>query len=230
MKKARQLMIEWPAGHGGARKGAGRKRVASRRRVSHKGRPDLKRSLPLHVTCRLREGLPSLRNRETALLVMACLARACEREGFRLVEYSIQGNHLHLICEARDREALGKAMQVLLSVLARCLNRHWGRRGSVFEDRYHADVLTTPTQCRNALCYVLHNAKKHGTRPRRSGADPYSTAPWFDFTNHPSPRNDRKPASAPETWLLRSGWRRGGPLYQQSHPRPPKPKSKVHQT
>jgi REP-associated tyrosine transposase len=215
------LMIEWPLGHGGARKGAGRKRKGRRVRVSHKGRPELTGAQPVHVTCRVIQGVGSLRNPVTARLVMEWLARMCEREGFRLVEYSIQGNHLHLLCEADDREALTRAMQVLLSVLARRLNRHWGRRGQVFEDRYHAEVITTPTQCRNALLYVLHNARKHGSR--RTCPDPFSTAPWFDFTDRPNTRLDRKPAAIPTSWLMRCGWRRGGSLTVGAHPRLARP-------
>jgi len=32
----------------------------------------------------------------------------CDRLGFRLVHYSIQGNHLHLIVEAQDEKALAR--------------------------------------------------------------------------------------------------------------------------
>ena len=37
-----------------------------------------------------------------------------------------------------------------------------GQRGTVFDDRYHLEVLTTPTQTRHALCSVLQNARRHG--------------------------------------------------------------------
>ena len=223
----KQLMFEFPLPrvHGGARKGAGRKRQGKRAKVTHMARQPFGKTRGktrvLHVTCRVAEGLPGLRDRETAKLVMDYLAGHCEKVGFRVVEYSIQGNHCHLICEARDNEALSKAMNGLLSGLARVLNRHWGRKGKVFEDRYHAEILETPRQCRNALLYVLHNAKKHGSRSPKSGADPYSTAPWFPFTSCASHRTDTKPAANPRTWLLKVGWRKGGPIHLHDHPRLP---------
>ena len=231
-RKMRQLEIPWPMGHGGARKGAGRKGSGggSRARVSHGARACFGRTCVLHVTCRIGEGLPTLRDPETAKRVMDYLARSCVKEGFRIVEYSIQGNHIHMICEVDDHEALSRAMNGLLSGLARTLNRYWGRRGKVFEDRYHAEDLPTPKQCRNALNYALHNAKKHGARSPRSGADPYSTAPWFPFTSSPPSRMDAKPAAHPRTWLLRTGWRKGGEIHAHGHPSiPTKPGSKQPQ-
>jgi len=48
--------------------------------------------------------------------------------------------------------------------VAKGLNKLWARRGKVFADHYHDRILRTPREVRNALCYVLHNAKKHGLR------------------------------------------------------------------
>ena len=149
MKKSQQLEFAWRAGHGGARKGAGRKRQGARGRVSHGGRELFSsrhcskgggsKRLVLHVTCRIKEGLPSLRSAETIARLMALLARLCEREGFCIVEFSIQCNHIHLLCEAEDQASLSSAMNGILSSMARTLNRHWGRKGRVFEDRVLED-------------------------------------------------------------------------------------------
>jgi len=223
--KAKQLKFVGPLGHGGVRKGAGRPRQGDRARVSHAGREAFSKEHVVHVTCRLEMGLPSLRNARTVEVLMKHLARVCERAGFRVVEYSIQGNHIHLLCEATSSEALSAAMNGILSGMARVLNNHWGRRGRVFADRYHAELISTPTQCRNALLYVLTNAKKHGYLPLTAGTDPYSTAPWFPFDWYPSRRRDPKPAAQPRTWLLRTGWhtRSRAHLSLHDHPRIPSP-------
>ena len=226
MRKMKQMEFSWPLGHGGARKGAGRRRSGPRARVSHGTRVVFHKPRVLHVTCRICEGLPVLRDPRTVALLMNYLARVCEKAGFRLVEYSIQGTHIHMICEADDHEALAKAMNGLLSGMARKLNRHWSRKGKVFEDRYHSEIIETPTQCRNALRYVLHNAVKHGAHDPRSGADPYSTAPWFPFSSSPNQRTANKPAAAPATWLLREGYLRKGPIHLHDHPRSPTHKPK----
>jgi REP element-mobilizing transposase RayT len=52
---------------------------------------------------RLREGLPTLRRKETRDAVARAFAAGRDRFGFRLTQFSLQSNHLHLIAEACDR-------------------------------------------------------------------------------------------------------------------------------
>jgi hypothetical protein len=53
----------------------------------------------------------------------------------------------------------------------------------VFPDRYHAEIVTTPTHARHTLSYVLNNWRKHKEdrvpATRRWLLDPYSTARSF---------------------------------------------------
>ncbi|MBL8898014.1 MAG: hypothetical protein JNM84_10325, partial [Planctomycetes bacterium] len=125
--------------------------------------------------------------------------------------------HLHLLVEADDRTCVARGMNALLSPLARALNKLWGRRGKVFPERYHDEVISTPTQARNALRYVLQNGKKHGVVAQAS-IDLCSSAPVFDgWIERPSiaaiPIAPGVAAVAPaSTWLLTSGWRRHGLL------------------
>ena len=67
------------------------------------------RRLPAHVTLRLRSGLPSLRSVPVVAEIARTFRIARARPGFRLVQYSLQGNHAHLIVEAVDADALGRA-------------------------------------------------------------------------------------------------------------------------
>ena len=71
--------------------------------------------------------------------------------GLRVVEYTVQSNHLHLLVEVSNHPALSRGMIGLTVRLARGLNRLWRRRGRVFPDRYHARALTSPREVRNAL-------------------------------------------------------------------------------
>jgi REP element-mobilizing transposase RayT len=84
-----------------------------------------------------------------------------DRFGFRLVHFSVQGNHVHLLVEAKDEKALAKGMGGLGVRVARGLNKVMGRAGKVLDDRYHAHVLRTPTEVRRARSYLLQNARKH---------------------------------------------------------------------
>jgi putative transposase len=202
-------------GRGGPRPGAGRKRKAPRPGVSHKARPLLAARHPVHVTSRLAAGLPSLRNKDTLRRLHQVFCAAQAQLGMRVVVFSIQTNHVHWIAEARDARALARGMQGLHVRLARALNRHWHRTGTVFGDRYHARTLKTPREVRNALGYVLHNARRHGARAH--GVDPYSSGAWFDGWKRPLTAPTRtdalvRPVSEARTWLLRTGWTRHGCL------------------
>src|SRR5262252_8495835 len=144
---------------GGRRAGAGRK-PGLRSRVAHASR-DRFRRLPAHVTLRLRPNLPSLRTVAIVRELERSFAAGCARPGFRLVHYSLQGNHAHLIVEATNRDALGRGMKAVGSRLAYAVNRVTQHTGRVLADRYHLRLLPTPKEVRNALRYVLLNARHH---------------------------------------------------------------------
>src|SRR5689334_13286971 len=175
----RERQAELPfRSRGGPRRGAGRKRKGLRRRVPHRAREAVVARHPVHVTVRMHEGLPSLRRDHARAAIERAFRVGAERFGFRLTQYSLQTNHVHLIAEADDQDALSRGMQGLLVRVARALNRLWSRRGSVFSDRYHARQLKTPREVRSALVYVLQNARHHGLRI--SGVDLFSSGRWFD--------------------------------------------------
>ena len=195
---------------GGARRGAGRKRLRDGRkgRVAHRRRPELKKRIPLHVTVRLIDGLPSMRTTEALAVLKERFRAVLGREDFRLVHYSIQSNHLHLLIEAGGKEELSRGTQGLLVRIARGLNRLWNRRGSIFAERYHAVILDRPTKVRNAIRYVLNNARKHGARIT-TRLDRFASGAWFDRWSRPVPNaapDEPRPISGPKTWLLKTGW------------------------
>jgi REP element-mobilizing transposase RayT len=203
---------------GGARRGAGRKPNGLRAGVAHTTRAILAERHPVHITSRLRAGLPSLRRDDERRVLERALAAGAERFGFRLVHHSIQSNHVHLLAEARDRRALWRGMQGLHVRVARALNRLWSRRGTVFADRYHARALRTPREVRAALVYVLNNARKHGIH--LASTDPFSSGPWFDgWRTRVRGTRRARPGVAPRSWLLRAGWRRRGLLDVRESPR-----------
>ncbi len=196
---------------GGARKGAGRKPNGERALVSHATRTKLASRFPVHVTMKLRAGLPSLRRRRTRRVLLQAFGGGCERFGFRLVEYSIQSNHLHLIAEATNRRALARGAQGLAVRIAKGLNRAWGRKGKVFADRYHDRILRTPREVRNALAYVLRNGARHGSVG--AGVDSFSSGPWFDgWREGRVARRAAVHLATARSWLLDVGWRRRGLL------------------
>jgi REP element-mobilizing transposase RayT len=220
MTRTRAVQLEFGfMNWGGKREGAGAKPKGDKAGVSHDQRPELNHRYPVHVTVRLVEGLGSLRRNAPRRVVVGAFRAGCERFGFRLVHFSIQSNHLHLICEADDKVALSKGMQGLKVRIARGLNKLWGRSGKVFCDRYQAHVLKSLREVKNALCYVLHNAKKHCVR-LMTDIDPFSSGRWFDGWAERVLDLVATPLASARTWHLNKGWHRHGLISVRARPAP----------
>ena len=176
---------------------------------------------PVHVTLRVRAGVPSLRGGGLVRAWRRSLAEANERGEFRVAHYSLQGDHAHLIVEAHGKEALSRGMKSIGARLARAVNRVAERRGPVLDGRYHHRSLRSPREVRRALAYVLLNARRHlaksrgVSRPASAHLDGASSARWFDGWRPEAASRIRISDGTPEvadprTWLLRIGWRRHG--------------------
>jgi len=125
----------------------------------------------------------------------------------------VQGNHLHLIVEARDKEALSRGLRRIEIRMAKRLNKVMGRSGQVFPDRYHPHILRTPTEVAHALAYVRGNYAVHARRRGevlpsslvdRFSSDALVNGAWVEETGAPL-------VAAPRTWLLVEGWRKARP-------------------
>jgi hypothetical protein len=141
-----------------------------------------------------------------------------------VVEFSVQADHVHLLVEAQGRSALLAGVRGLSIRLARRLNRLLFRRGRAVADRWHGRMLTSPRAVRHTLAYLFGNFRKHGERIKGL-VDVCSSAPYFarfsecagstpfaigsPFLASRAPPSVVLPA---ESWLLRSGWLRYGPL------------------
>ena len=153
----------------------------------------------------------------------------------RLCHYSVQGNHLHLVAEARDAASLGRAMKGLGVRIARGLNGLMGTRGPVLADRYHARILRTPREvrassptCSETIVTTPRSGRparptsrrRPGTAPARGGSRSLLVRASFDGWRLPlsgAPAEGRAgplqaPVARPHTWLLSIGWRRHGLL------------------
>jgi REP element-mobilizing transposase RayT len=215
MKRWRQQELKFST-RGGKRDGAGRKRAPGRGHVAHRTRPEHKKAHPVHVTLRAGRRLPSLRKQVVSNEIKRSIGRT-RRYWFRIVHFSIQSNHVHLLVEADDKIGLSRGLSGAAIRLALAVNRVAGRRGKVWEDRYHAHALRTPREVRNGIVYVLMNWKKHVPGARRF--DPCSSAMSFTgWIAHPSSGPPDDPVEPPATWLLRTGWKRHGLIAQNERP------------
>jgi len=175
----------------------------------------------VHVTVRVREDVPFLRQLHFLRELHRCFEEARERPGrkttgwFRLLHFSIQGNHIHLLVQGSDRGTLTRALIGLLGRIGKAVNRVFGRSGEVFADRYHDRVLSTPREIYNVLRYLFDNARKHGMSLIKGRPDPFSSGLWFDGWKdyvHDGWIRMESPVARAASWLLNQGWRRYGLL------------------
>ncbi|MBW8836172.1 MAG: transposase, partial [Burkholderia sp.] len=134
----------------------------------HKVRPTIKPSQPVHVTLRAVKAVRRLRNAAVYRAVREAMIVILGRESCRIVHLSIQHNHVHLLVEADSRMALARGMQAFQISAAKHINAELSmgrlngiswyqakrrglipadrerRKGAVFADRYHAEIIKTP--------------------------------------------------------------------------------------
>jgi putative transposase len=214
----RQLELPAPPTWGGRRDGAGRKPAPGRPRVPHRRRAFHDGRCPAHVTLRACSDLPSLRRHDVFRAVSSAVGRA-STDRFRVLHFSVQHDHVHLLVEADGHVGLRRGLQGMAICIAKGINGALCRRGRIWADRYHARTLNTPREVRHALVYVLQNWRKHVSGVR--GLDPRSSAAWFTGWRVPiSAPGGRAPIVTPRTWLASVGWRRHGFLDFDERPRP----------
>ena len=247
-KRHVQQSIRFPDKNGqrrGRRKGdrlrgrkPGRPPKGARAGSPHKKRPELKPWCPVHIVLRVHQEVGSLRKRlmyralREATITAALRELAFETDAaFRIVHISIQRTHVHMLVEASSATALSRGLQGFQISAAKHINAAYSkqarlvlrRRGSVFPDRFHEEIITTPRQARHALSYVLNNWRKHQEDRSRTASswnvDPFSTGVLFagwkeraDATAHWRWRETYQPlvVYTPQTWLLRVGWAKHG--------------------
>ncbi len=217
MSRSRQLAFDLEAAPrwGGARRGAGRKPGALRR-DPHRRRAPLAARHPCHITFKVHRDVPSLRSQRLVAELQRTWREVRERGRFRLVHFSIQGDHVHMVVEAASARDLACGLKSVVARFARAVNRVFRRAGRVLADRCHVHVLRTPREVRNAIAYVLLNARRHLAKagralPRFASIDPASSGRWFGgWRISVPPVHDPPAVATPQSWLLSIGWRRLG--------------------
>lgn len=163
----KQLKLNLNKGrHGGRRTNSGRTRVHSKG-VAHRTREKVATRTPLHVNFKYRT---QVRNKDTLRILKRAILNS-RLKGLRIIHFSFQTNHVHLIVQADSNAILTKGMRSLTVTMAKGL-----KKGRIQTGRYHLHVLKTLQETRNVVEYVCFNKQKH-ERGTCSSIDDYSTFP-----------------------------------------------------
>jgi REP element-mobilizing transposase RayT len=114
-----------------------------------------------HVTARGVAGCAIFDDDHDRFRFVRLLRLATGTAPWRLLAYCQMTNHFHLVLLG-EREAVSRGMHTLDFRYAQAYNRRHDRRGHLFQERFHAQVVRDEVHLANACVYVLENAHRAG--------------------------------------------------------------------
>lgn len=164
MSKKQLALNLYQGNRGGRRPDSGRRRFHSKG-VAHRTREPVKLKTPMHINFKYKT---YIKNKDCLRLLKRAIVNS-RVMGLRVIHFSMQTNHIHLIVEAENNEILTRGMRSLTITFAKGL-----KKGKVQLERYHLHILRTLAEARNAIQYVLFNQQKHDQK-KVSAIDEYSS-------------------------------------------------------
>jgi len=130
--------------------------------IRHTARPELERPSSLHLTVKIEKEKANLKNKFILKILKKAILNA-RRFNLKIIHYSLEFDHVHLLIEAENNIILGKGMQSFGVTFSKAINRHRNVSGQVYKHRYHFRKITSAKQLKNVMNYIFKNGVKHGT-------------------------------------------------------------------
>ena len=134
---------------------------------------EVKARFPLHVTLRMLPHVWQLRSRRCYTVLERAFHAGCDKFDTRILHYSVQHNHIHLVAETTDARALARGIQGLAIRMAKGLNRVMHRDGQVFGDATtHDRCVRLPRSARRwstSLATLASTRRDSAPASRRAG-------------------------------------------------------------
>jgi REP element-mobilizing transposase RayT len=130
--------------------------------IRHTERPLIKKPSSLHLTIKVEKIKADIKNK-TVLSILKRAIQNARKQGLRVIHFSLEYDHVHLLIEAENNTTLGKGMQAFGVTFSKAINRVRKTTGKVYKHRYHFKAITSPKQLKNVMSYIFKNGVKHGT-------------------------------------------------------------------
>lgn len=169
-------------------KRAGRKAVHDKG-IRHISRPKLQRPSSLHLTIKVRENKADIQNKKILKALHHAIKRA-RLKNLKVIHYTLEYNHVHLLVESSDNKILHQGMQALGISLSKAINRIKRLKGGVYKHRYHFRQISSPRELKNVLHYIFHNGIKH--HRTKSIIDPFNSLIAETSLNQLYPKEAKK--------------------------------------
>lgn len=140
--------------------------------IRHIEREEIFRTTSLHLTIKVRSHKADIKSKLVLRALHHAILRA-RRKGLKIIHYTLEYNHIHLLVEASDKSVVHQGMQALGISLSKRINKIKGVTGSVYKHRYHLRKITSPRELKNVLHYIFNNGIHHSRT--KSILDPYNS-------------------------------------------------------
>lgn len=140
--------------------------------IRHTSKPLIKNPTSLHLTIKVKAIKADIKNK----IILHMLKRAilnARRQGLKVIHFSLEYDHIHLLIEADNNQTLGKGMKAFGVTIAKKINKFRGLMGAVYKHRYHFRRIESSKQLKNVMKYIFSNGVKHGTA--KSLISPYNS-------------------------------------------------------
>jgi REP element-mobilizing transposase RayT len=152
-------------------KGAGRPAIHDPG-IRHTERLKIEKLTSLHLTVKIKKIKADLKNK----IILTILKRAIKnarKKGLRIIHYSLEYDHIHLLAETENNDVLGKGMQSFGVTMGKAINRLRKLGGEVYKHRYHLRKIKSGRELKNVMNYIFTNGIKHKTA--REVVNPYNS-------------------------------------------------------
>lgn len=161
-------------------KGAGRPAIHDRG-IRHIARDEIKKLTPLHLTIKIEKDKAGLKNKFILKSLHSSIKKA-RKIGLKIIHYTLEYDHVHLLVETDNKTALARGMQSFGISFSKSINKIKKAQGKVFKTRYHYRKLKTPAEVKNVFNYIFGNSLKH--KKAISIVSPYNSLMAIDnFSN-----------------------------------------------
>jgi putative transposase len=127
-----------------------------------------------HVNANVLDGMSLFRDEADRLFFLELLENERIRSSWTLLSYTLMTTHYHLLLKLNDL-TLSSGFQRLHSAYARGYNRRHGRRGVVWQKRFHDELIDSDAHLLEVVRYVAMNA------PRANMCSEPEAWPWCSY-------------------------------------------------
>ncbi|MBC7714103.1 MAG: transposase [Rhizobacter sp.] len=142
-------------------KGAGRPAIHDAG-IRHTSRPELHRPCSLHLTVKIKKIKADIKNKTILHFLKRAILNS-RKQGLKVIHFSLEYDHVHLLIEADNNIVLGKGMKSFGVTLSKAINKVKNQKGGVYKHRYHFRQISSARQLKNVMKYIFLNGVKHKT-------------------------------------------------------------------